>query len=191
LTLSGHKFHGPKGVGVLYVRKGVELEPLVSGGHQERGLRAGTENTLGIVGLGTAADLALESLSDMDRVRCLRDQLEDNIRSLVPDVRVNGHPRDRLPNTLNITLPEVRGESMVLALDQQGFSVSSGSACRSGQPDPSYALLAMGLSEEDAHCSLRFSLGRGNTSEEVERLVRAIGDVLQSSGDTIRFVSCR
>lgn len=191
LTVSGHKFHGPKGIGALYVRKGVDLDPLVSGGHQEHGLRAGTENVLGIVGLGKAAELAMECLNDMENVSALRDRLERAIPEIVSNASVVGHRRNRLPNTLCLVLPGIRGESLVLALDQQGIALSSGSACQSGQPEPSHALMAMGLTEEQAHCSVRFSLGLGNTQDEIDRTVDAIGHAVREGADVIRFVSCR
>jgi cysteine sulfinate desulfinase/cysteine desulfurase-like protein len=192
LTLSAHKFHGPKGVGALYVRKGVALTPLVHGGSQEGGLRAGTENTMGIIGLGRAAELAQRRLPDMDgRVRELRDRLWAGLREVAPDVRLNGHSTKNLPNTLNVSLPGVRGESMVLALDQRGISLSSGSACRSGSPEPSHALLAMGLTEEEAHCALRFSLGIKNTADQIDRTVEALARVLEDAAGLVRFVPCR
>jgi len=191
LTLSGHKFHGPKGVGALYVRRGVILEPLVNGGEQEKGMRAGTENVMGIVGLGKAAELVIDNLSDMNRVRRMRDRLERGIGDLIPGAKLNGHRVQRLPNTLSLTLPGIRGESLVLALDQKGVAVSSGSACRAGLPEPSHALMAMGLSEEEAHCAVRFSLGRGNTMDEVDRTVSIIDQILHETKDTIRFVACR
>lgn len=191
LTLSGHKLYGPKGIGALYIRKGVVLEPLVSGGNQEGGMRAGTENVLGIVGLGKAAELSVQRLPEMVRVKGLRDKLESGIRSLITDAKLNGNSEEILPNTLNITLPGIRGESVVLALDQRGVSLSSGSACRSGSPKPSYALLAMGLSEEEAHCSLRFSLGLGNTMEEIDRTITLLGEVVRDKKTAVRFVPCR
>ena len=191
LTLSGHKLHGPKGIGVLYVRKGMSLEPLIHGGKQENGLRAGTENTAAIAGLGRAAELAMRDLPDMERVRSLRDGLEQGIRSIVPDSSVNGGGAHRLPNTLNMTLPGMRGESLVLALDQKGVSFSSGSACRSGSPRPSHVLLALGLSEEQAHCSIRLSLGSGNTQQEMDRALALLSEAIASSRSTIRFVPCR
>ena len=192
LTLAGHKFYGPKGVGALYVRKGIELEPLIHGGEQEGGLRAGTENTVGIAGLGKAAEIAGERLGEMgQRVRGLRDRLWMGIRTLVPAARLNGHPEYRLPNTLNVSLPGIRGESMVLALDQKGVSLSSGSACRAGSPRPSHALLNMGLSEEEAHCALRFSLGIKNTEEEIDRTLKKMEEVIRESMTTVRFVPCR
>jgi len=191
LTISGHKFHGPKGIGALFVRKGVVLDPLVSGGHQEKGLRAGTENVMVIVGLGKAAELAIDHIPRMDSVRELRDKLENSISELIPDAKLNGHREQRLPNTLNLTLPGIRGESLVLALDQKGVAVSSGSACSAGIPEPSHALMAMGLSEEEAHCAVRFTLGLGNTMGEIDRTASIIDQVIRERKDTIRFVSCR
>ena len=191
LTMSGHKFHGPKGIGALFVRKGVVLDPLVSGGHQEKGLRAGTENVMAIVGLGKAAELAIDHIPQMDSVRELRDKLENGISELIPDAKLNGHREQRLPNTLNLTLPGIRGESLVLALDQKGVAVSSGSACSAGLPEPSHALVAMGLSEEEAHCAVRFTLGLGNTRDDIDRTVSIIDQVTRERKDTIRFVSCR
>ncbi len=192
LTLSGHKFYGPKGVGALYIRKGVELEPLIHGGEQEGGMRAGTENTVGIAGVGKAAGLAEERLPEMNRrVRALRDRLWEGIQHLLPTAKLNGHPEYRLPNTLNVSLPGIRGESMVLALDQKGVSLSSGSACRAGSPKPSHALLNMGLSEEEAHCALRISLGMNNTQEQIDRTLKHMDQVIRESLTNIRFVPCR
>ncbi len=191
LSLSGHKFHAPKGIGALYVRKGITIESLVHGGKQEQGLRAGTENVVGIAGIGKAAELAMQNLGEMKRVARLRDRLEEELRGFVPGAKRNGPGAMRLPNTLNITLPGIRGESLVLALDQHGISCSSGSACRSGSPEPSHALIAMGLSAEEAHCALRLSLGYENTEEEIDRVIAAAGEVINSRQATIRFVSCR
>ena len=191
LTLSGHKFHGPKGVGAFYVRQGIELDPLVHGGKQEHGLRAGTENVPGIAGLGMAAQLAIQRLPEMDRIRILRDRLETGIRRIVPEAKRNGPREERLPNTLNITLLGMRGESVVLTLDQKGVALSSGSACRAGSPEPSHALLAMGLSPEEAHCALRFSLGLGNTEEEIDRTLGLIEQMINDTAASVRFVPCR
>ena len=192
MSLSGHKFQGPKGVGVLYVRKGVTLQPLIQGGHQEQGLRAGTENVLGIVGLGKAAEQALDRLPQRSRVQELRDSLEEGLRDLFPDLRLNGSRKHRLPNTLNVTLPGIRGESLVLALDQKGISLSSGSACQSWQPEPSPALIALGLTTEEAHCAVRFSLGLGTTEEEKDRTLDIVRQVARDNKETtLRFVSCR
>jgi cysteine desulfurase NifS len=191
LTLSGHKLQGPKGVGALYIRDGVELDPLITGGHQERGMRAGTENVLGIVGLGSAVEYALDKLPDMSRVKSMRKRLEEGILKIVPDSKVNGHQDLRLPNTLNISFPKIRGESLVLALDEYGIAVSSGSACRTGQPEPSHALIAMGLSDEDAHCAVRFSLGHNNTMAEIDETLRALQKIINEQEAVVRFVSCR
>ncbi len=191
LTLSAHKLHGPKGVGALYVRKGVELESLVSGGEQEGGRRAGTENTIGIVGFGRAAELVPGLLSEMAAVKQLGDKLEKGIKAIVPEARLNGHQSKRLPNTLNMTLPGFRGESMVMAMSKRGVYFSSGSACSSGSPDPSHALLAMGLSEDDAHCAVRFSLGYRNTEEEITRTLELLKKTIEDSRNVVHFVPCR
>jgi len=191
LTLSAHKFHGPKGIGALYVRQGIRFEGLVSGGHQEWGLRAGTENVPGIVGFGKAAELAMDQAQEMTRVREMRDKLQEGILKAVPGARINGHQECRLPNTLNVNLPGIRGESLVVALDQMGIALSSGSACRSGEPEPSHALLAMGLSKEEAHCSVRFSLGMGNVEEEIDLTLAALRHVVNTNKEVVRFVSCR
>ncbi len=191
-SLSGHKFHGPKGIGALYIKKGINLEPLIHGGGQEGGRRAGTENTPGIVGLGVAAALAEKRLAAMAMVvQDLRDELWQGLKNIFPDARLNGPLEERLPNTLNVTLPGFRGESLVLALDQQGISFSSGSACRSGSPKPSHALLALGLTEEEAHCTIRLSLGLDNTREDIASTLAAFKRVKHDSTATVRFVPCR
>ena len=154
-------------------------------------MRAGTENVIGIAGLGKASELALKNLPHMDRIRNLRDSLENGIQELIPGMKRNGHKDLRLPNTLNVSLPGIRGESLVLALDQKGIAVSSGSACRAGLPEPSHALIAMGLSEEDAHCALRFSLGNFNTEEEIERTILCMDEIIRHQKTVVRFVSCR
>lgn len=191
LSLSAHKFYGPKGTGALYVRKGIALSPLIEGGKQEKALRAGTENLLGIIGLGKASELALGYPMRMERVSALRDTLESGILEVVDGARVNGGGGLRLPHTSNVTLPSIRGESLVLALDAKGVALSSGSACHAGSPEPSHALLAMGLSEEDAHCSVRFSLGLGNTEEEIQIVIRSIEEIVSREKSLVRFVSCR
>jgi cysteine desulfurase NifS len=191
LTLSGHKFYGPKGVGALYVRKGVELQPLVHGGGQEGGLRAGTENVPAIVGMGKAAELATRRVQKADTIAELRDKLEGDIRGMVPDAKLNGHPENRLPNTLNMTLPGLRGESIAVALDQHGISLSSGSACKSGSPEPSHVLLAMGRSEEEAHCAVRFSLSDGTTAGDIDETRAALTRVLEEMESTVRFLPCK
>ncbi|ALC17991.1 cysteine sulfinate desulfinase/cysteine desulfurase [Desulfuromonas soudanensis] len=193
LSLSAHKIGGPKGVGALYVRSGLELAPLITGGGQEHGLRSGTENVAGIVGFGKACEVALRRLNagEMARLAHLRDRLEAGICYLLPDARRNGPEEDRLPNTLNLTLPEIRGESLVLSLDRRGVFFSSGSACKSGNPEPSPALLAMGLSVEEAHCAVRFSLGTGNSAEDIDYVLSALEKTLAETRSAIRFVSCR
>jgi len=190
LSLSGHKFHAPKGIGALYVRKGVSLESLIHGGKQESGLRAGTENVPAIAGLGKAAELALYHLPEYERVKVLRDKFESEIRKLIPDARLNGHPENRLPNTLNLTLPGLRGESIVIALDQHGISLSSGSACKSGSPEPTHVLMAIGRSEQEAHCSVRFSLSRYTTAEEIARTAAALAEVLEEK-NIVRLMPCK
>jgi cysteine desulfurase NifS len=191
LSLSAHKFHGPKGIGVLYVRKGVALDPVVHGGSQEAGLRAGTENVPAIVGMGRAADEARLAATDTQHLSALRDQLQNGVEALIPDARLNGHPTERLPNTLNLTLPALRGESLVVALDQHGISLSSGSACKSGSPDPTHVLLAMGRAVEEGHCAVRFSLSRETTGQDIEDTVEALAQVLEEMETTVRFLPCK
>ncbi len=191
LSISGHKFHGPKGVGALYVKKGVQIEPLIQGGKQEGGLRAGTENVPAIVGMGKAAELAEGSLRSAEKMRALRDKLEKGVRMVVPKARLNGHRKHRLPNTLNLTLPDLRGESLVVALDQYGVSLSSGSACKSGSPEPTHVLTAMGKTARDAHCAVRFSLSHRTTEKEIDETVLALGHVLEEMETTVRFLPCK
>jgi cysteine desulfurase NifS len=191
LSLSGHKFHAPKGVGALYIRKGVPLEPLVHGGKQEGGMRAGTENVASIVGLGKAAELAMEALRNGTRMRALRDRLGRGIRGLLPRARTNGHPDQMLPNTLNLPLPDLRGESLVVALDQHGVFLSSGSACKSGSPKPTHVLLAMGRSEEEAHCSVRLSLSPSTTERDIDEAISRVAQVLEEMETTVRFIPCK
>jgi cysteine desulfurase len=169
LSLSAHKLCGPKGVGVLYIRKGTKILPQVYGGHQELNFRAGTENVAGIVGLGQAAAIASHKIQvELERLCRLRDRLWERIREGVESVRLNGHPTKRLPNTLNVSFDLVEGESLVINLDLRGIAVSTGSACTSGSLEPSHVLLAMGLSPTVARGSVRFSLGMGNTPGEIE-----------------------
>jgi len=191
LSLSGHKFHGPKGVGMLYVRKGVELEALIHGGQQEFGLRAGTENVPAIVGMGNAAELALAALQKSQVMAQLRNRLQEGIQELVPAAQLNGHPSKRLPNTLNMTLPGLRGESLVVALDQHGISFSSGSACKSGSPSPTHVLMAMGRTEEEAHCAVRFSLDITTTEKDIEDTLTEFKNVLVEIETTVRFLPCK
>ena len=171
LSLSGHKFGAPKGVGALYVASGVELRPLTFGGRHERERRAGTENVPGGLALGRAATLDLERWTELAR---LRDRLEAGVLARVPGAIVNGAGAERLANTSNIRFDGVEGEAMVIGLDLRGFAVSSGSACSSGAVEPSHVLLAMGLSREQARSSVRFSLGPGQTAAQVDALVEAV-----------------
>ncbi|PCK03526.1 MAG: aminotransferase V [Alteromonadaceae bacterium] len=191
LSISAHKFHGPKGVGVLYKKKGVKIEPLIHGGKQEAQMRAGTENIPGIVGMGKAAELAIVDLRSSEQVSVLRDRLQLGILALIPGARVNGCIEQRLPNTLNMTLPELRGESLVVALDQHGICLSSGSACKTGSPKPTHVLMAMGRSDEQAHCSVRFSLSAQTTEQDIERTLEALKAVLLEMATTVRFLSCK
>ena len=193
LAVSAHKLHGPKGVGALYLGNDVVLEPLIVGGGQERGLRAGTENVPGIVGFAKAVELSLTRLygTEAARVARLRDRLEEGIMAILPGARRNGPQSLRLPNTLNMALPEIRGESLVLFLDRKGIAFSSGSACKSGNPDPSHALLAMGLTAQQAHCSVRFSLGPSNSEEEIDYVLESLRALLGETRSIVRFVPCR
>jgi cysteine desulfurase len=180
LSLSAHKFYGPKGVGALYLRKGVPLEPLILGGGQERGIRAGTTNVAGIVGLGRAAEIALAELPQrMDHNRALREQLIDNLERILSDFQLTGHRSERLPGSVSICVQYVEGESMLLYLDQEGFACSSGSACTSGSLEPSHVLLAMGIDPGLAQGSLRISLGRDNSIEDVNDFCRALPVVVE------------
>ncbi len=170
LSLSGHKLHGPKGVGALYVRKRTKLSPLIWGGHQEGGKRAGTENVHGIVGLGMACELAMKYFDEeFGKVRAMRDRLQEGLLANCKNVRVNG--KHRLPNTLNVSFEYVEGEAILLLLDQLGISASSGSACASGSLEPSHVMRAMGVPFTEAHGSIRFSLSRYNTADEMDYVV--------------------
>jgi len=191
LTLSSHKLYGPKGVGALYVRQGTHIESLIHGGGHEDGLRSGTENTAGIGGFGKALEMVPKYLSRMDDVKKYRDLLEAGIKKIIRKARLNGHRRFRLPNTLNMTLPGYRGESIVMEMDRRGVCFSSGSACHSGSPEPSHVLLAMGLTEEEAHCALRFSLGYETTEDEIHRTVELLEKIIHQSKHRVRFISCK
>lgn len=180
MSFSGHKFYGPKGIGVLYKKKNVKIEPLVQGGGHERGLRAGTENVPGIVGIGKAAELAVEEMSQVERkIRPLRDKLQTKILETVPEVMVNGDTPHRLFNTLNVSIKYIEGEAILAFLDGEGLSLSSGSACSSKSLDPSHVLLAIGLRHEDAHGSLRISLGKFNEEEDADKLIEVLPPVVE------------
>lgn len=178
LSLSAHKFHGPKGVGALYVRKGLKLPSLIMGGAQERSRRAGTENVAGIVGLGAAIALACENLAEnAAKMTVLRDRLMQGIAK-IPEVKLNGHPTMRLPNNVNYSIKYIEGESILLKLDMNGIAASSGSACTSGSLDPSHVLLAMGLPHEIAHGSVRLSLGDNTTEEEIDYTIEKLTEIV-------------
>ena len=180
LSLSGHKFHGPKGVGALYVRKGVRIPALILGGAQERRKRAGTENVPGIVGMGKAIELATAELKDnAAKMKVLRDRLIFGIPARIPDVKLNGHPTERLPNNVNFSIRFIEGESILLMLDLNGIAASSGSACTSGSLDPSHVLLAMGLSHEVAHGSLRLTLSEFTTPEEIDYVLDTLPPIVE------------
>jgi cysteine desulfurase len=190
LSLSGHKVHGPKGVGVLYVRKGTRLAPYMLGGHQEAGRRAGTENVPGIVGLGKACELAAKSFEqENNKVKSLRDKLEAAILSNCPDARLNGDKDNRLPNTANISFEYIEGEAILLLLDQYGICASSGSACTSGSLEPSHVLRAMGVPFTAAHGSIRFSLSRYNTEEEVDYTIEKMPLIVNQLRELSPFVA--
>ena len=186
LSLSGHKFHAPKGVGALYVRKGLRITNLIYGGAQERGLRAGTENLPGIVGLGKAIELAVAELPEYsERLSKLRDKLIDGILASIPDVQLNGHRTQRLPGNVNVSVRYVEGEALLMRLDLAGIAASSGSACTSGSLDPSHVLLAIGLPHEIAHGSLRLSLGSDTTEEDVDYVIETLPNIV----NTLRAMS--
>ena len=175
LSISGHKFYAPKGIGALYIRGGSRLQQLLYGGHHQRGFRPGTENVPGIVGLGKAAELArLAFASDAERVGNLRDKLEQGLAAHIPDSHVNASRAPRTPNTTNLTFPGIEGEAMVIALDMKGIAVSTGAACSSGAVEPSHVLTAIGLSADDARASIRFSLGRHTTAAEIDYALEAV-----------------
>lgn len=180
LSCSAHKFYGPKGVGVLYAAKGAPLVPYIHGGHQEKGVRAGTYNTLSIIGLGEAARLAKENLEkEHEHLWHLRQMLRKGIEERIDHVIINGHPTMCLPGTLNVSFPSAEGESILLYLDMDGIEVSTGSACATGSLEPSYVLLASGLDVELAHGSIRFSLGRYNTEEEIAYVLEKLPPIIE------------
>jgi cysteine desulfurase len=179
LSLSGHKLHAPKGIGVLYVRKGTPFYPFLIGGHQEKGRRGGTENTPSIIGLGKACELAGQNMgTENTRVRDLRDKLENGLLTSIPFCRVNGNRSARLPNTTNISFESIEGEGILLLLDQFGICASSGSACTSGSLQPSHVLRAMGVPFTMAHGSVRFSLSVYNTEEEVDVVIEKLPPII-------------
>lgn len=180
LTLSAHKMYGPKGIGALYIKKDVPFCPLIRGGHQEKGRRAGTENTLGIIGFGKALEMRQKEMGKETKMLLkMKKALKEGIEEKIPDVRFNGHPIDCLPGTLNVSFDGAEGEAILLYLDQEGIAISTGSACASGSLDPSHVLLATGLPVERAHGSIRISMGRGNTMEDVEYIIEVLPGVIK------------
>ncbi|MBN2090598.1 cysteine desulfurase NifS [candidate division KSB1 bacterium] len=179
LSISGHKIYGPKGSGALYVRKGILLEMLNHGGHHEYNRRAGTENIPAIVGFGEAATICQQEMkADYEKVKSLRDELFQRIQSVIPDVFLNGHPEKRLPGHLNLAFKGIEGEALLLSLDFKGVAASSGSACTSGATEPSHVLLAMGTAPFLAQSSIRFTLGRQNTTEDIDYTLEVLPEVV-------------
>lgn len=179
-SISAHKFYGPKGIGALYVRKGARFKPIMYGGHQEKGFRPGTENVPAIIGMAKACEIAEKQMEqDASKEKILRDELEKRLKERIPEIIVNGHPEKRLYNTLNICVKYVEGESMLLHLDFEGIYASSGSACTSGSLEPSHVLVALGIPPDVAHGSLRFSFGRGNTMEDVEKTAEVLPVIVE------------
>lgn len=179
LVLSGHKIGAPKGVGAIYIRRGTRMVPLIHGGHQERNRRAGTHNVAGIVGLGLACELAGRQLEEnAARMKALRDRLEQGILARIPEVKVNGHPTQRLPNTLNVSFAYIEGESLLLNFDMKGVAASSGSACTSGSLEPSHVMGAMGVDIALAHSSTRFSLGPDSNEDDVDYVLEILPPIV-------------
>jgi len=180
LSLSAHKIYGPKGMGALFLREGAEVDPVMHGGGHEGGRRAGTENIPGIAGLGKAAEIARREMEEEGpRLRALRDEFWERVQKEVPDVRLNGHPEKRLPNTVNISFPRIEGESAMMMLDTKGIALSTGSACSSEDLEPSHVLKAMGIDTVDARGALRFSFGRGTTGEEIDTLMEHLPGIVE------------
>lgn len=181
LSLSSHKLYGPKGIGALYVKKGVRLEPIIHGGGHEKGLRPGTENVSGIVGLGKACEIAEKDLSKNAKyLTDLRDKLIDGVLNTIEESHLNGHRTNRLPNNINFRFTSIEGESLVLHLDSKGIAGSTGSACSSKKLEPSHVLMAIGLKEVDAHGSLRLTIGKENTEEEVNYVITSVKEVVET-----------
>jgi cysteine desulfurase len=180
MTISGHKLYGPKGIGALFIKRGTRLVPIIHGGHQERNRRGGTENVAGIVAMGKAAEIAMHDMEkETEHLSVLKARLEKGMAERVPHIKVNGHPERRLPNTSNISFEFVEGESLLLNLDMKGIAASSGSACTSGSLEPSHVLVSMGLSHELSHGSVRFSLGKSNTVEEIDYLLEIMPPIVE------------
>jgi cysteine desulfurase len=181
LSLSGHKIHGPKGIGALYIRKGTRISPLIFGGHQERELRPGTENVPGIVGFGKAAETSAKNIGiENTRIRLLRDKLENALLSSIPKTKVNGNRENRLPNTSNMSFEFIEGEAILLRMNEFGIAASSGSACTSGSLEPSHVLRAMGVPFTMIHGSVRFSLSIYNTEKEIDYVIEKFPSIIHS-----------
>jgi cysteine desulfurase len=179
LTISAHKIYGPKGIGALYVRKGAPLFPLIHGGHQEGGLRAGTYNNLGVMGFGRAAEITAGEVAQYGReIAILRDRLRAGLTAAIPNIKINGHPTDVLPNTLNVSFPGAEGEAILLSMDMLGIEASTGSACASGSLEPSHVLMAIGVGPELAHGSIRFSLGWGISADDIDYIVATLPPII-------------
>lgn len=192
LSISGHKLHGPKGAGVLYVRKGTRIKPMMLGGHQESGRRAGTENVPGIIGLGKACQLARNAMEDENtRVKQLRDRLESGILGSCTDSRINGDVDNRLPNTTNISFEYIEGEAILLMINRFGICASSGSACTSGSLEPSHVLRAMGVPFTAAHGSIRFSLSRYNNEKEIDFVIEKLPPIISKLRELSPFVPAK
>ena len=196
LTMSAHKIYGPKGIGALYVKKGDPLFPLIHGGHQEDGVRAGTYNNIGILGLGKAAELAVRDLPEYQtRTSSLRAKLKDGLLAKIENIKINGHAADVLPNTLNVSFPGAEGEAILLSMDMAGIEASTGSACASGSLEPSHVLLAIGVGPELAHGSIRFSLGWGITADDIDYIIETLPPIIDRlramSGSSIRGCKCQ
>ncbi len=182
LSMSAHKLYAPKGMGLLYIRKGVKIHPLITGGHHERGMRAGTENVAGIVGLGTACELARKGLAeDAKKITALRNRLQKGIMEKISSVRLNGHPEQRLPGTLNISIEGAEGETLLIQCDTQGIALSTGSACASGSAEPSHVLVAMGIPRNVIQGSLRISIGIFNTGQDVDYLLERLPKIADAA----------
>ena len=181
LTISGHKIHGPKGVGALYVKEDTQIEGMIHGGHQEYGIRPGTENLTGIVGLGKASMLAMNQLKqdECKKIETLRNYLEIGIKNRIPEVKVNGHPTQRLCNTLNVSIAYVEGEALLMNLDLEGIAVAAGSACSTGKSEPSHVLKAMGVEDKYINSPIRFSLDKNNTKEEIDYTIETLVKIVE------------
>ncbi len=180
MTMSGHKIYGPKGIGLLYVKKGIKLCPLIYGGHHEKNRRAGTENTIGIVGVGKAFELLNKEMDvNNKKILALKQKLKKGFLEKIPDISFNGHPENSLPNTLNVSFDYIEGESILLSADFEGIAVSTGSACSTGSLKPSHVIMALGVKPEKAHGSIRFGLGRENTEEDIDYVLEKFPPIVE------------